>query len=91
MITASITYLIRRRRSDFTQTNALIDKIVRLTVQNGLITALFSIISLVLFLGDVRGGSLIVGDLPMTHQHSLAERVVRLFNVQRMTRCTVEY
>ncbi|GAA5825561.1 hypothetical protein JCM11251_000284 [Rhodosporidiobolus azoricus] len=49
VITASLTYYLRRSRSEFEETNSLLDHIIRLTVQNNGLTAAAAITSAILF------------------------------------------
>lgn len=49
-ITASLCYYLARQKSGFSATDDTINKIIRLTVQTGLITTLFAILDVVCFL-----------------------------------------
>ncbi|GAA5885566.1 hypothetical protein JCM6882_007474 [Rhodosporidiobolus microsporus] len=52
VITASLTYYLRKSRTDFEETNSLLDRIIRLTVQNNGLTSAAAITSAVLFAID---------------------------------------
>jgi len=49
-ITISLAYYLAHRKSGFTATDDTINKIIRITVQTGLITTLFSILDVICFL-----------------------------------------
>ncbi|KIP05244.1 hypothetical protein PHLGIDRAFT_92432 [Phlebiopsis gigantea 11061_1 CR5-6] len=49
-ITASLTWFLRTHRTGFTHTDDVLNKIIRLTVSNGFLTAVWAIVDLILFL-----------------------------------------
>ncbi|KAF7985971.1 hypothetical protein HWV62_43936 [Athelia sp. TMB] len=49
-ITISLTYHLRRRKGAFKATDKLLDHIIQLTVQNGLLTALVAVVDICLYL-----------------------------------------
>ncbi|KZP27535.1 hypothetical protein FIBSPDRAFT_1040088 [Athelia psychrophila] len=49
-ITVALTYHLRRRKGTFAATDRMLDRIVQLTIQNGLLTALVSIVDMTLYL-----------------------------------------
>ncbi|KAF7968113.1 hypothetical protein HWV62_31977 [Athelia sp. TMB] len=49
-ITLALTYHLRRRRGSFGATDRLLDRIVQLTIQNGFLTALVSVVDISLYL-----------------------------------------
>ncbi|EMD35143.1 hypothetical protein CERSUDRAFT_97065 [Gelatoporia subvermispora B] len=57
-ITISLTIHLRRHRTGFAATDHLLDKIIRITVQNGLITALWAIADLITYLATPTGAHL---------------------------------
>jgi hypothetical protein len=59
-ITAILSYHLRSRRAGFQNTNKLLDNIVRLTIQNGLLTTLTALTDLTMYLSTyVRPRSMI--------------------------------
>ncbi|EIN08873.1 hypothetical protein PUNSTDRAFT_68337 [Punctularia strigosozonata HHB-11173 SS5] len=52
-ITISLTWNLRRHKTGFAATDRLVDKIIRTTVQNGLITSIWAIMDLVVYLSTV--------------------------------------
>ncbi|KAJ3486409.1 hypothetical protein NLI96_g4270 [Meripilus lineatus] len=54
-ITLSLTWYLRAHRTGFSSTDGVLNSIIRLTVQNGLITALWAIIDLIVFLSSSSG------------------------------------
>ncbi|KAI0685098.1 hypothetical protein BC835DRAFT_1291038 [Cytidiella melzeri] len=52
-ISGSLTWYLRKHKTGFNHTDDVLDKIIRLTVQNGAITAVWAIVDLALFLGVV--------------------------------------
>ncbi|GAA6007810.1 hypothetical protein JCM10207_004881 [Rhodosporidiobolus poonsookiae] len=52
VITAAFTYYLRHSRTDFEETNSLLDKLVSLTVQNNGLTAVTAVCSAALFAAD---------------------------------------
>ncbi|OCH90854.1 hypothetical protein OBBRIDRAFT_564020 [Obba rivulosa] len=57
-ITITLTLHLRRHRTGFASTDYLLDKIIRITVQNGLITALWAIADLITYLSTPTGAHL---------------------------------
>ncbi|OCH90855.1 hypothetical protein OBBRIDRAFT_754219, partial [Obba rivulosa] len=57
-ITISLTLHLRRHRTGFTATDHLLDKIIRITVQNGLITSIWAIGDLITYLATPTGAHL---------------------------------
>ncbi|GAA5849529.1 hypothetical protein JCM8547_000485 [Rhodosporidiobolus lusitaniae] len=53
VIVASLTYYLRRSRSDFEETNSILDKLIRMTVQNNGLTALSAVLSAALFVSNI--------------------------------------
>ncbi|KZP10678.1 hypothetical protein FIBSPDRAFT_937904 [Athelia psychrophila] len=51
-ITMALTYHLHRRKGSFEATDKLLDRIIKLTVQNGLFTALIAIIDVCMYLSD---------------------------------------
>ncbi|KAI0084369.1 hypothetical protein BDY19DRAFT_534895 [Irpex rosettiformis] len=49
-IASTLTWYLRKHRTGFSHTDDVLNKIIRLTVQNGAITAVWAIIDLILFL-----------------------------------------
>jgi len=49
-ITTALTYHLRRRKGTFEATDRLLDRIIQLTVQNGLLTALVAVVDICLYL-----------------------------------------
>ncbi|KZP30704.1 hypothetical protein FIBSPDRAFT_1037971 [Athelia psychrophila] len=49
-ITTALTYHLRRRKGAFEATDRLLDRIVQLTIQNGLLTSIVSIVDISLYL-----------------------------------------
>ncbi|KZT09390.1 uncharacterized protein LAESUDRAFT_748519 [Laetiporus sulphureus 93-53] len=64
-ITTALVWHLRKHRTGFSQTDDIVNKIIRLTVQTGLITALCAIIDLILFLATPAGLHLIF-NLPLS-------------------------
>ncbi|EPQ54595.1 hypothetical protein GLOTRDRAFT_129946 [Gloeophyllum trabeum ATCC 11539] len=54
-ITAALTWHLRRHRTGFPATDDIVNKIIRLTVQTGMITAIVAVIDLGMFLGTSTG------------------------------------
>ncbi|KIP06403.1 hypothetical protein PHLGIDRAFT_128315 [Phlebiopsis gigantea 11061_1 CR5-6] len=54
-ITLSLTWHLRRHKTGFSGTDDLLNRIIRLTVQNGLITALWAIVDLIAYLATPTG------------------------------------
>ncbi|KAJ3539725.1 hypothetical protein NM688_g6324 [Phlebia brevispora] len=54
-ITLSLTWHLRKHKTGFQDTDDILNKIIRLTVQNGLITALWAIIDLISYLATPSG------------------------------------
>ncbi|KAJ3576374.1 hypothetical protein NP233_g461 [Leucocoprinus birnbaumii] len=50
LITVSLVYSLARRKTGFVQTDDTINKIIRMTVQTGLITAIFAVLDVICFL-----------------------------------------
>ncbi|KAI0712519.1 hypothetical protein C8Q76DRAFT_488332 [Earliella scabrosa] len=65
LITAALVWHLRKNKTGMVFTDDIINKIIRLTVQTGLITALCAIIDLVLFLASPTGLHLIF-NLPLS-------------------------
>ncbi|KAH9841813.1 uncharacterized protein C8Q71DRAFT_349276 [Rhodofomes roseus] len=65
MICISLVWHLRKHKTGFSQTDDVVNKIIRMTVQTGLITALCAIIDLVLFLATPAGLHLIF-NLPLS-------------------------
>ncbi|EKM52683.1 uncharacterized protein PHACADRAFT_261275 [Phanerochaete carnosa HHB-10118-sp] len=55
MITLSLTWHLRRHKTGFSGTDDILNKIIRLTVQNGLLTAVWASIDLVVYLSTPTG------------------------------------
>ncbi|KAL4253774.1 DUF6534 domain-containing protein [Abortiporus biennis] len=49
-ITISLSWYLRRHKTGFSNTDGILNKIIRLTVQNGLLTAIWAVIDLITFL-----------------------------------------
>ncbi|KAF7966305.1 hypothetical protein HWV62_39201 [Athelia sp. TMB] len=49
-ITVALTYHLRRRKGTFKATDRLLDRIIQLTIQNGLLTALVAVVDIALYL-----------------------------------------
>ncbi|PCH39978.1 hypothetical protein WOLCODRAFT_150029 [Wolfiporia cocos MD-104 SS10] len=64
-ITAALVWHLRKHKTGFSQTDDIVNKIIRLTVQTGLVTALCAIIDLILFLASPSGLHLIF-NLPLS-------------------------
>ncbi|OCH88470.1 hypothetical protein OBBRIDRAFT_780090 [Obba rivulosa] len=58
-IAATLVLYLRRRRTGFTQTDHVVNRIIRLTVQTGLITTVFTITDVILFVVSPTGLHLI--------------------------------
>ncbi|KII90415.1 hypothetical protein PLICRDRAFT_173835 [Plicaturopsis crispa FD-325 SS-3] len=56
VITLTLSWNLRRRRSDFKRTNDVLSKIVRLTISNGAMTSACALIELAFFLGAPNTG-----------------------------------
>ncbi|KAF7967409.1 hypothetical protein HWV62_39104 [Athelia sp. TMB] len=69
-ITAAFSYHLRRRKGSFKATDRLLDRIILLTVQNGLLTALVALTDVTLFLSSV-----FVEIHEMTHADTETKRV----------------
>ncbi|KAI0809041.1 hypothetical protein BC629DRAFT_1590141 [Irpex lacteus] len=54
-ITIALTWHLRKHKTGFTSTDDILNRIIRLTVQNGLITAVWAIIDLITFLATPTG------------------------------------
>ncbi|KZT23453.1 hypothetical protein NEOLEDRAFT_1180103 [Neolentinus lepideus HHB14362 ss-1] len=54
-ITAALTWHLRRHKTGFPATDDVVNKIIRLTVQTGMITAIVAVIDLGMFLGTSTG------------------------------------
>ncbi|THG95320.1 hypothetical protein EW026_g6312 [Hermanssonia centrifuga] len=54
-ITLSLSWHLRRHKTGFTGTDDILNKIIRLTVQNGLITAVWAIVDLIAYLATPTG------------------------------------
>ncbi|KAI0804514.1 hypothetical protein BC629DRAFT_1590781 [Irpex lacteus] len=54
-IATSLTWYLRKHKTGFSQTDDVLNKIIRLTVQNGAITAVWAIVDLILFLSIPTG------------------------------------
>jgi len=50
LITVSLVMSLSRRKTGFSGTDSVIDKIIRMTIQTGMLTALFSILDVVCFM-----------------------------------------
>ncbi|KAF7298352.1 MFS domain-containing protein [Mycena kentingensis (nom. inval.)] len=50
LITASLVFSLSKRKTGFSGTDGVIDKIIRMTIQTGLITAVFSIMEVISFM-----------------------------------------
>ncbi|KZT66222.1 hypothetical protein DAEQUDRAFT_768250 [Daedalea quercina L-15889] len=50
MITVILSWSLREKRSTFKRTNKIIDRVIRITIQNGLLTATMATIALILYL-----------------------------------------
>ncbi|PBK63495.1 hypothetical protein ARMSODRAFT_942278 [Armillaria solidipes] len=59
LISGILVWQLKRRKTGFQSTDELVDRIIRLTVQTGLITSICAIIDLALFLSDPTGTHLI--------------------------------
>ncbi|EIW80013.1 hypothetical protein CONPUDRAFT_74297 [Coniophora puteana RWD-64-598 SS2] len=59
IVTASLVYHLQTQRQGFSNSDSVIDKIIALTVQTGMITAVWATIDLVLFLTNRNGYHLI--------------------------------
>ncbi|KAI0809038.1 hypothetical protein BC629DRAFT_1437276 [Irpex lacteus] len=55
LITASLTWHLRRHKTGFSGTDDLLNRIIRLTVQNGLITAVWASADLIAYLASTSG------------------------------------
>ncbi|KAF8522945.1 hypothetical protein BU17DRAFT_18658, partial [Hysterangium stoloniferum] len=66
LITISLTVSLSRRRTGYTGTDSAIRKIIRLTVQTGLITALFAILDVVCFFALPHTTVNFIWDLPLS-------------------------
>ncbi|KAK0439258.1 uncharacterized protein EV420DRAFT_1584566 [Desarmillaria tabescens] len=55
LISGILVWQLKRRKTGFQSTDELVDRIIRLTVQTGLITSICAIIDLALFLSDPTG------------------------------------
>lgn len=64
-ITAALVWHLRKHKTGFSQTDDIVNRIIRLTVQTGLITALCATIDLILFLATPSGLHLIF-NLPLS-------------------------
>ncbi|THH28270.1 hypothetical protein EUX98_g5918 [Antrodiella citrinella] len=64
-ITIALVWHLRRHRTGFSGTDDAVNRIIRLTVQTGLVTALCAIVDLVLFLASSSGFHLIF-NLPLS-------------------------
>ncbi|KAJ7195341.1 hypothetical protein GGX14DRAFT_475122 [Mycena pura] len=69
-IAASLASALRSKKTGFTVTDSVVDKIIRMTVQTGLVTALFSILDVVCFL-TLRGKTVnFVWNIPLSKLYS---------------------
>lgn len=59
LISGILVWQLKRRKTGFQSTDELVDRIIRLTVQTGLITSICATIDLALFLSDPTGTHLI--------------------------------
>ncbi|THG96863.1 hypothetical protein EW026_g5047 [Hermanssonia centrifuga] len=64
-ITLALTWHLRKHKTGFTVTDDVVDRIIRMTVQTGLVTALCAIIDLIAFLATPTGIHLIF-NLPLS-------------------------
>ncbi|CAK5271234.1 unnamed protein product [Mycena citricolor] len=69
IITITLVIFFRRHRTGCTATDTRVDKIIRLTIQTGMITSICSVIDLGLFLGDTSGMHLLF-NLPLAKLYS---------------------
>ncbi|KAI0260751.1 hypothetical protein BC834DRAFT_831178, partial [Gloeopeniophorella convolvens] len=65
MITSILVWFLRGKRTGFAATDDIIDRIVRLTIQTGLVTALVAVIDVVLFLATPKDYHLLF-NLPLS-------------------------
>ncbi|KIM78193.1 hypothetical protein PILCRDRAFT_598781 [Piloderma croceum F 1598] len=71
-ITTSLTYHLRKQRTGFSATDDLVNRIIRLTVQTGAVTAVVATVDLIVFLVDTTGIHLIFNvPLPKLYTNSL--------------------
>ncbi|KAI0322366.1 hypothetical protein OF83DRAFT_797779 [Amylostereum chailletii] len=68
-ITIVLTWHLRSHKTGFTHTDDVLDKIIRLTVQTGMITAVWAIVDLGIFLGNPTGLHLIF-NFPLSKLYS---------------------
>ncbi|GAA5997764.1 DUF6534 domain-containing protein [Rhodotorula paludigena] len=71
-ITGSITYHLRQVRSDFEQTNSLVDRIVRNIVANNALTAICAVCSGVLFVASTNTGWHVIFGLTVSRFYVLS-------------------
>ncbi|KAI0795318.1 hypothetical protein BC629DRAFT_1592810 [Irpex lacteus] len=64
VITGALVWHLRKHKTGFTSTDDVVNKIIRLTVQTGMITALCAIVDLIAFLASP-GGIHLVFNLPL--------------------------
>ncbi|PIL30713.1 hypothetical protein GSI_06881 [Ganoderma sinense ZZ0214-1] len=81
LITAALVWHLRNHKTGMTFTDDLIDKIIRLTVQTGLITAVFAMINLALYLAMPTGYDMIF-NLPLAKLYT--NSLMSTLNSQRI-------
>ncbi|KAF7321141.1 WD-REPEATS-REGION domain-containing protein [Mycena chlorophos] len=69
IITTTLVIFFRRHRTGSSATDTRVDRIIRLTIQTGMITTICSVIDLGLFLGDTSGMHLLF-NLPLAKLYS---------------------
>lgn len=59
IITSTLVWFLRKHKTGFKQSDLIVDRIIRVTVQTGLITAIVAVVDLIVFLTDETGTHLI--------------------------------
>ncbi|KAJ7090957.1 hypothetical protein C8R43DRAFT_1050199 [Mycena crocata] len=72
MIAASLSIALNRSKTGFPLTDTVVDKIIRMTVQTGMITALFSILDMVSFLTVTNATLNFMWNIPISKLYSNA-------------------
>ncbi|EMD32711.1 hypothetical protein CERSUDRAFT_99088 [Gelatoporia subvermispora B] len=91
-ITVSLTLHLRRHRTGVATTDYLLDKIIRLTVQNGLITTLWAIADLITYLATPTGAHLALNfPLAKLYTNSLLSTLNSRSSGSSSTRNTTEF
>ncbi|KAF9440811.1 hypothetical protein P691DRAFT_801246 [Macrolepiota fuliginosa MF-IS2] len=70
IITIILVWYLQKHRTGFRGSNIMIDRIIRLTVQTGLITSMFALVGLVIFILKSNSGIYLAFNIPLVKLYS---------------------